>query len=54
MVMKNVLKSSLSIFLAITIILSSAYVGISELDLNGLFEVKANAASESDLTFKLD
>ena len=43
--MKNVLKKSLSLLLAFTIIFSSAYVGLSEVDFSGLFEVKAQAAS---------
>ncbi len=51
--MKNAIKRSLSLFLAITIIFSSALVGLSEIDFSGLFTVKANAASESDLTFTL-
>ena len=57
--MKNAIKRSLSILLAITIIFSSAYVGLGEvdfkgIDFNGLFTVKAKAASESDLTFTLN
>lgn len=52
--MKKFLKSSLSIFLAITIIFSSAIVGLSEIDLSELFTVKAEAASESDLIFSLN
>lgn len=51
--MKNALKRSLSILLAVAIIFSSAYVGLAELDFSGLFAVKADAASESDLTFTL-
>ena len=43
--MKKVLKSSLSLFLAIAIIFGSAAVGLTELDLSGLFAVKASAAS---------
>ncbi len=51
--MKRVLKSSLSLLLAITIIFSSAYVGLSEVEFDGLFAVKAHAASTNDLTFVL-
>ncbi len=58
--MKRFLKSSLSLFLAITIIFSSVYVGLAEIDYNGLnlsgfnqfikklipdFSVKSQAAS---------
>ena len=54
--MKNALKRSLSILLAITIIFSSAYVGLSEVDFsrinfNGLFTIKAKAVTAGDLTF---
>ena len=52
--MKRFLKSSLSIFLAITIIFSSVYIGLGEIDFSGLFVVEAKAASESDLTFTLN
>lgn len=56
--MKNVLKRSLSILLAITIIFSSAYVGLGELDFSGLFAIKAQAASSGscgdNLTWTLD
>ncbi|MGN0527196.1 MAG: leucine-rich repeat protein, partial [Acutalibacteraceae bacterium] len=52
--MKRVLKSGLSLVLALTIILSSALVGLGEIDFSGLFAVKAEAASESDLTFELN
>ncbi len=56
--MKRFLKSSLSLFLAVTIIFSSAYVGLAEIDFSGVkfdntFSVKTKAASEGDLTFKL-
>ena len=44
--MKKVLKSSLSLFLAISIIFGSAYVGFSGGDFNSLFVVNANAANE--------
>ena len=47
--MKNVLKRSLSVFLAITIIFSSAYVGLSELDWAGIFAVEAKAADSSEV-----
>lgn len=43
--MKDILKRCLSILLAITIILSSAYIGLNKLDFSGLFTVKANAAT---------
>ncbi len=49
--MKKVLKRSLSFLLTITIVFSSAYVGLSEVDFSSVFVVKAKAASESDLTF---
>ena len=52
--MKKALKRSLSLLLAITIIFSSAYVGLAEVDFDSLFAVRAKAASESDLTFKLN
>ncbi|MBR4287427.1 MAG: leucine-rich repeat protein [Clostridia bacterium] len=56
--MKRFLKSSLSLILAITIIFSSAYVGLSEVDFSGLFAIKAEAASSgycgSNLTWTLD
>ena len=47
--MKNVLKKGLSLLLAVTIILSSAYVGLGEVDFGGLFAVKVKAASIDDL-----
>lgn len=53
-IMKNVIKRGLSLILAITIIFGSAVVGFGEIDFSGLFTVKAKAASESDLTFKLN
>ena len=43
--LKKILKSSLSFVLAFTIIFSSAYVGLSEVDFSGLFAVKAKAAN---------
>ena len=52
--MNSSLKKSLSILLAITIIFSSAYVGLSEVDFSGIFAVSAEAASESVLTFTLN
>ena len=52
--MKNALKRSLSVLLAITIIFSSAYVGLGEVDFSGLFAIKAEAASVDDLTFTLN
>ena len=57
--MKNVLERSLSLFLAITIIFSSAYIGLNEVDfssvdLGGFLAVKSKAASIDDLTFTLN
>ncbi len=43
--MKKVLKRSLSLLLAITIIMGSAFVGLSEVDFDGIFVVEAKAAS---------
>ena len=43
--MKKVLKSSLSLLLAIAIIFGSAYAGLAEIDFMKLFAVRANAAS---------
>lgn len=43
--MKKLLKRSLSVFLAITMIFSSAYVGLNEVDFSGVFAVKAEAAT---------
>lgn len=51
--MKNAIKRSLSILLAVTIIFSSLYVGLSEIAFNGIFVIEAKAASESDLSFGL-
>lgn len=47
--MKEALKRSLSVLLAITIIFSSAYVGLSEIDYSGLFAVRAKAASTTEV-----
>ena len=47
--MKRFLKSSLSLLLAITIIFSSAYVGLSEVDWDGLFAVEAKATDYSQI-----
>ncbi len=52
--MKKIFKSGLSLLLALTFILSSAYVGLSKVEFSGLFAVEAKAASVSDLTFKLN
>lgn len=52
--MKRFLKSCLSVLLAITIIIGSAYAGLSEVDFDSAFAVKAKAATTSDLTFKLN
>ena len=52
--MKKILNNSLSFLLAITIIFSSAAVGLGEVDFSGLFAVKSSAASVDDLTFELN
>lgn len=52
--MKFALKRILSVFLAVTIIFSSAIVGLGEIDLNSFFEIEAKAASIGDLTFVLN
>ncbi len=56
--MKNVIKRSLSFLLAITLVFSSAYVGLSEVDFDSIFAVKAEAASSGkcgkNLTWTLD
>ena len=52
--MKKFLKSSLSLVLALTIILSSALVGLGEVDFCSAFAVTASAASVNDLNFKLN
>ena len=52
--MKEIVKSGLSLVLALTIVLSSALVGLGEIDFGEFFAIKADAASESDLTFKLN
>lgn len=44
--MKKALKRSLSILLAVTIIFSSAYAGLSEVDFGGFFAVKAKALDD--------
>ncbi|MGN0526708.1 MAG: leucine-rich repeat protein, partial [Acutalibacteraceae bacterium] len=52
--MKRFLKSSLSLVLALTIVLSSALVGLGKIDFGSVFAVKAAAASVDDLTFELN
>ena len=42
--MKRFFKSSLSLILAITIIFSSAYVGLSEIDFGGILAVAADTS----------
>ncbi|MBQ8183505.1 MAG: leucine-rich repeat protein [Clostridia bacterium] len=42
--MKRIIKSSLSIVLVLTIVLSSSIAGLGKLDFSGLFAVKAKAA----------
>lgn len=50
--MNKFLKSSFSIFLAITIIFSSAIVELGEVDFSGLFDVKAEATNMYDFAFE--
>lgn len=45
--MKKALKRSLSLLLAITIIMGSAYVGLAEVDFGSLFAVEVKAATQS-------
>ena len=52
--MKNVLKRSLSLVLAISTIFGSAYAGLNELALNSFFAVETKAANVDALTFKLN
>ncbi len=56
--MKKLLKSSLSLILAITLVLSSVYVGLGEVDFSGLLAVKANAVESGtcgdNLTWIID
>ncbi len=55
--MKKIIKSGLSLLLALTFILSSAYVGLNEVDFSRLFAVKAKAArsgTTGDCTWSLD
>ncbi len=52
--MKKALKRNLSLLLAMTIVFSSMYVGLSEVDFEGLFAVRAKAAGTSNLTFTLN
>lgn len=52
--MKRFLKSSLSLILAITIIFSSALVGLGEIDFGGFFAVKAEAVSDGDTIIDFD
>lgn len=51
--MRKMLKSVLSIVLALTIVLSSAAAGLGEIDFVGAFAVKSEAVTVSDLTFTL-
>ena len=44
--MKTILKRITSVFLAVTIIFSSALVGLNEIDFSSVFAVKAEAAKE--------
>ena len=52
--MKITIKRSLSVFLVVTIIFSSVYIGLNKLDLSSSFVVQSNAASVSDMTFELN
>lgn len=56
--MKKILKNSLSLVLALTVIFSSAIVGLGEADFSGLFTVEAQAANSGtcgkNLTWTLD
>ncbi len=55
--MKKALRRSLSLLLAITLVFSSAYVGLSEVDFSSLFAVRAKAATSGttgDCTWTLD
>ncbi len=47
--MKRILKGGLSILLAITIIFSSAVVGLGEINFSGFFAVKVEAANKSEM-----
>ena len=51
--MKQILKRSLSVILAIVIIFCSVPVGVNEINFSGFFDVEAKAANESELTFTL-
>ncbi len=48
LIMKKIFKSGLSLLLALTFVLSSAYVGLSKVEFSGLFAVEAKAASTVD------
>ncbi len=56
--MKEILKRSLSVFLAVTLLFGSAYVGLGEVDFDSIFAVKAEAVSSGkcgeNLTWTLD
>lgn len=43
--MKNAFKSTLSVFLALTIVLCSASAGLAQVDFSNIFAVKSQAAS---------
>ncbi len=49
--MEKVLKRSLSLLLAITLLFGSAHIGLGEVDFSGIFTIKTHAVSVSDLTF---
>lgn len=55
--MKKALKRSLSVFLAITLVFGSVYMGLSEVDFGGVFAVKTKAATTGvtgDCTWSLE
>ncbi len=51
--MKKLLKSTLSLFMAFTLVLGTAYAGLGQIDFDGLFTVRTHAASVDDLTFSI-
>ncbi len=51
--MKKLLKSTLSLFMAFTLVLGTAYAGLGRIDFDGLFTVRTHAASVDDLTFSI-
>ena len=51
--MRKALKRSLSLLLSLTIIFGSMYIGLSEVDISGIFEVKAQAADITAIKQKI-